>query len=261
MSKRECEEGTLVLPSAALPAFRKTLVTAMNAERQRVLDAATAAYDYLNQPDPPSAPGVPGRRTRLSEFKRATKEPGYRSFEVARDRIYAILEKLDGSLESRGWSRPTNRWNNEVRNQAAWLLVPPVPYKEPQVVKLRAAKKKDYPPLPANTVHFSAESASLSIDVEKRTVTWDVDKSNHAVEHAWESTLGKALKKALEAVTWTRGSGGVFRYSDEYAEDAAMEHGGNPIHISHHFGPLGEQTVEAESGYNPRTMKVKAPRR
>lgn len=251
MGKREREEGTLVLPSAAVVSFRKAIVAAMNAERAKVLEAATAVYDYLNTADAPTTPGAPAKKTRLTEFKNQVKKSQHTKDWAARQAIYSIFEKLDGRMEQR-WDAP--KWNNEVRYQASHLLIKSDPKGN---VKLVAPKKKDYPPLPASTSRFEADSAYLAIDAEKRTVTWDVDESKNAVENAWESAMGKAFKKALESVKWTRDTGGVFRYADEYGMEASMDHGGNPIRISQHFGPRGVAIFESENGYNPVTMKFK----
>lgn len=252
MGKREQEEGTLLLPAAAVVPLRKALVNSINAERAKVLAAAAEIFDYFQQQDPSPAPGVAGKRTRLSEFKRATKEPGFNAYHNAHHKIYQAMEKLDGSLENRRWGAPAPRWDRETREEAAQLLVP---YGE-KVIKLKAPKKKDYPPLPANTLSFSASAASLTLIPDERKVVWEVDNSKNAVDDAWKSALGRAFAKALQEIKWTRGTGGVFRYSDEYDEDACMSHGGNPISISQHFGPLGEEEFSHERGFHPTTLKA-----
>lgn len=252
MGKREQEEGTLILPAAAVVPLRKALVNALNAERAKVLAAAVEVFDYFQQPEPPPAPGVPGKRTRLSEFKRVTKEPGVKSYYAAHEKIHQVIDKLDGSLDHRRWGAPEPRWDYQTREEIADLLVP---YGQ-QTVKLKAPKKKDYPPIPANTLSFSVSAASLVIRPDERKVVWDVDNSKNAVEDAWGSALGKAFAKALQEIKWTRGTGGVFRYTDEYEEDACMSHGGNPISISQHFGPLGEQEFAHERGFHPITLKA-----
>lgn len=260
MSRNEQEKGVLILPSAAFPAFRKTIVQAMNAQRERVHAAAAAAFDYLNQADAPATPGAPGRRTRLAEMKKALKaEDRYQALNRAHDLIYKALDAIDGTLPRNdgwnGWNAvPRNRWDNDTRNAAAHLLIPYASQGMP--LTFGAPKKKNLPPLPASTTAFHDGSASLTLTQAERKVSWHVDRSNHAVDHAWASPLGQAFAKALEGVEWTRGTGGAFRYSDEYGEDAAMEHGGASVRISRHFGPRGEQEFEDEHGYNPTTRKM-----
>ena len=63
------------------------------------------------------------------------------------------------------------------------------------------------------------------------------------MDHAWASQLGKVLSAALEKVNWTRDTGGVFRYTDEYARDNELDGGFSSVSISRSYGPRGKAAV------------------
>lgn len=246
MSKREEEQGTLVLPSAAVIPLRRALVEAMNAQRQRARDWAARAYAHLQSQD--------GQAQRQAINQALRTGPDARP--SADDLLGEVVRRVNNARGEPG----------EPVFQAARLLLPFAPWPRPanpRPRRLQAPKKKDLPPLPAQTWQFQDEGAAVRIDPEKRTLSWEVDRSNRAVEHAWAGPLGRALQAALDKVEWTRATGGVFRYADEYADEAAMEHGGNPVRISRAFGPLGEEEQARAMGVSLaryRTM-MSIPRR
>lgn len=253
MSTYEEERGTLILPAQAIPTFRKTIVNGLNAERQRIFDAAQRLYEYVNQPDP-AQEGERAKRSRLKPIRDALKngKNNYQKREQVKQALYRAFDAIDGKIDYNYMSRSYHQYSNDVRHEAVKILCP---YNE-QKVELKVPKKKDYPLLPMSTTSFQCSDASLTINQEERTVEWYVDRNNHAVDHAWESVLGQSFEKALSEITWTRGTGGSFRKTDEYAEDAAMEHGYSPITISRSFGPRGDRQYEDETGIKRRGSKL-----
>jgi hypothetical protein len=264
MSKNEEEQGQLLLPSSAVVAVRRALVEAENQHRAQALVLAQKVHAYLSE-KVPSASGGRESQPRLVALRKALRSnqrfgPG--SVEDCMDKAFAAVQgpvpressftftRSDGAMEAYHGLR-----------HAATSLVLPYPSKPGETRAVRAPRKSALSPVPMSTQAFSNGACSIRIDPATRTLHWDVDRSSHAVDRARDSYLGRALFQALAKVAWTRGTGGVFRSSDEYGEEAAMEHGGNPVNISSHFGPLGEKEFEAHSGYNPRTMKIKAFRR
>jgi hypothetical protein len=258
MGRNEEERGTMVLPSAALAPLRKALVTALNAEQDRIFELAKAVHDRLQQPDPTT-----GRKETLNAIKAELRKDDWQWWNRAHGLLSDIIDKIDGPIqEENGWSLrvPTHRWAQAERDAAMELLIP---YRQkPQDRKVLTPLKKNLHKLPADTLHFSTRSeTTLTIHPATRTVEWEVSRGKNNVRDAHKTTLAKAFFSFLENVKWTRGTGGVFRQSDEYAEDAAMSHGFNPVTISQHFGPLGEEEFTGVHGYNPRTRKVAKPYR
>lgn len=104
----------------------------------------------------------------------------------------------------------------------------------------------------------------VRLDPETRAVTLSVE-GNRALDHAGEDRWewGPA-QKALDSVKWTRGSGGSATYTDEYARDAAMEYGGNPVEQRGHRGPIGWAEYEYDRGFphpeSPKAIKANGPR-
>lgn len=255
MSCNEQEVGTLTLPSAALLPLRKALIQAVNAERAKSFDAAVALHAHLQQcvADPQGGPAkkpqLDALKAVLREAKRAKRHPDI----PVQNFLMGLFDTLDGSLDDRQrrWNSPNPRWSWDHRQDAIQAVYPYAGPDKPR--KLMAPKKKDFAPLPSNTLsfHFGGE-ASIVIDPKTRTVRWHVDRSNHAVDRAWEHPIGQAFAQALRSITWTRATGGVFRYSNEYQEEANLEHGGETS-ISRSFGPLGEQ-AEADRMRLPRGL-------
>ena len=79
-----------------------------------------------------------------------------------------------------------------------------------------------------------------NISFEGRTVTWAVPENNHAIETARESPVADVFFNALAAITWTRGTGGVFWSNNEYNE-GEHGYGRGPDIMGGTYGPLGDQ--------------------
>jgi len=110
---------------------------------------------------------------------------------------------------------------------------------------------KHFPLVKASLTSVLEGDVSLRLDPVTRTVHWRVENNNHAVKRAWESNLGQVFHRLLGQMTWTRGTGGHFRYSSEYDVEDSRDYGGSASHISRHVGPLGEQAYARETGSKP----------
>jgi len=121
--------------------------------------------------------------------------------------------------------------------------------------KPRQAQIKDLPQAQATnrTVAFSNDDGSVTIN--GRTLIYRSNYGNKSVDFFRGSVLGRALFKALDQIRWTRGSGGVITYTDEYMRET-MDAGAMVNSISNWFGPLGEREYERVRGWNPRTLRV-----
>ena len=230
MARNEEEQGNLVLPTAAVIPLRKALVDRENKERAATFDLATRVHAHLK-----SDAGLADRKA----LSKILKQPNAR-WGATHSFLAEMIRRLNPSMRS----------DDTAYDRAGDVerLLITRPKEAGEKPKVQAPKKKDLAPLPAQTWSFDGGECSVSIDPKTRMLRWHVGRNNHAVEHAWESELGKTLSAELRKINWTRATGGVFRHTDEYAEDAALENGGNAVRISRAFGPLGEQEKKAEYG-------------
>jgi len=252
MFKYEEEQGVLILPAVALAPLRKALVEAVNGEQDKLFAIATRVHDYLTEVDPKTQ-----RKERLNAIKALIrkKAPHYQVV----DKVIEAMNALNGDpSKPRHWSEPSPSWTEEQRDSVFEILLPHP--KPGEALKLQTPLKKNLQKLPATALTFSDEDCFIRIDPKTRRVFWDVPENNRAVERAHESVLGTAFFRALDKVKWTRATGGVFRHSDEYARDASMETGDNPVHISRSFGPEGEKIRESEYGFRTRRPARRTPR-
>lgn len=241
MSCRNQEQGKFILPARSFASFRKALVEVANAEQDRVMEAAVALHAYITKPID-QGEGKPARKERLAELNKILKGPN--AYRVGHFLDQAFTS-IDGELNRRSSYAAAPKWDQHTRDRAALLVLPWV-NQGPR--KFQAPKKKDLPPVPASTTVLEGDSFTISFDPKTRTVQWFVDEGNQNVETARESALGRAFFQQLKKVEWTRGTGGYIHYSDEYAEEAAMEHGHNPVSTHTYMGPLGKQQQEMEWG-------------
>lgn len=238
MSTYEKERGEYLLPASEVASFRRGMVTAMNRHREKVYEAAQALHAYLTEPIQRPG-GKPARRERLAELNKAIKDRSWRVSEL----LYEALDKIDPM--PRGYSFREPKWDQHVRDEAINMVLP---WREGQPRKLQAPKKKDLPPLPANTTSFHMGEAHVFIDPKTRRVEWSVAENNHSVSRARESLLGQVFFSQLNNVKWTRQTGGFLRYTNEYMRDAAWESGADAVDTRNHKGPLGEKQREYEMG-------------
>lgn len=252
---KNCEEkGEIILPSAAVIPLRNALVVAVNKQRQEWLDLAVRVHAHLK-----SEAGAADRKV-LSKLLRGQRQGPHYCPEDFVAEVAGRLASDTGRGNLGGWrdlhgrDDDTEAFNRN--NEVARLLVTP---RTPDGVtrKIQAPKKKDLPQLlQSKTWTFYNNSCSVHINPKTRVLEWAVPRSKNAVDDAWASVLGRTLARELERVKWTRGTGGAFNYTDEYAQDAAMDHGYTPISISHAYGPLGERMREDRMGL-PMSMRRK----
>jgi hypothetical protein len=211
MSCHEEEHGTYRLPSAAFPAFRKTVLTAYNAHQGLMFKNATSIYEQI----------VAARaRTRNPEplyklYERFAAASDWRSPRL--DPTEEIREALLSYDYRKGHSDP-----------AAWTLIKP--------------KAAQFKPLPARALQISLPECGITFDPKARTVTWWTDRNNHTVERCRAHPVVAAFFRALAKVTWTRGTGGYVEYRNEYDEDTGFGDRGS---INDAHGPIGKGESDA----------------
>lgn len=228
MSCRQWERGSFVLPGAAMKDFRRTLVNFAQEELSALEPGVRAVYPIVRD-----------------AYKNKSREDGYgeKVQGPLRKKLHEAFLKNNLPLDQEGYY-----------GKVLGLLFPTWSAEGKCFVVPRPTQKMFS--VPSGRTEFSDGTATLSLDVKNRTVTWEVPESNHAVDRAWTGPLGRAFSEALEAVVWTRATGGAIFGSDEYADEAARDHGGSARRINRHCGPLGEKAFEGEYGYRPVARKV-----
>lgn len=213
MSKSEWEAGSIVIPTAAWPTFRRTLIEKWNAEQDRLLQLAIKLR---------------------AEVDAAAK--GKRGF----DRVEWLRKRMDaGHWGEDGASVRSNDYEEVLRliglqptcsgPNGAWTTP----------TKTHAPKRKDLKILPVSrAATLDLGEASISLDDKTHTVSWRVQENNHACDCARSLPMARTLFSMLSRVEWTRGSGGKIVGNDEYNSDSEYE-GGGSNYVTAAYGPLG----------------------
>lgn len=213
MSKSEWEAGSIVIPAAAWPTFRRTLIEKWNAEQDRLLALA---------------------QTMRGEVEKAAK--GKRGF----DRAGWLCTRMNaGHWGENGASARSDDYEEVLR-----LIGLQPTYSGPNgswttPTKTRAPKRKDLKILPVSRgATLDLGEATIHLDDKERTVSWRVSENNHACDCARSLPMARALFGMLARVEWTRGSGGKIVGNDEYNSDSEYE-GGGSNYVTAAYGPLG----------------------
>ena len=117
------------------------------------------------------------------------------------------------------------------------------PYdREKRIYKRLAKPTKSHPlvkPLSRTKVKsISCEEAEVRFNHKEKTITWEVEENNRAVDRAHQQWLWEAVSTALGRVKWTRGSGGNIVGNDEYNRyENSDSEGGGGNYVTHRFGP------------------------
>lgn len=218
MSNYEWEEGEIKLSTADFPKMRKAIAAFHNQHQDELFALAQRLHSQLAQ---------------------GTRE----------DRKQPLTDRLHQLMASQRVPE-----EDQYRISGTLIKVDPKAAKS----RLKAPLRKEFQHAKSSTLCFGNGECSLSFEPKTRLVRWAVGENNHAVDRAWESALGKAFRSALKQVTWTRGTGGHFRYANEYMRDDDHEHSGGGSRISSRYGPLGDQTYEQQHGIR---LKKRPPAR
>lgn len=166
----------------------------------------------------------------------------------AYERVVAFWRKGQGKDRKYKYADLRRRDNREF--DELWSLLEKVFNNSYELVGLleKGLKplKKDYCLTKKTQTEFG--HSDLVVTFNKREVTWRVHENNHSHDDAEESIIGRTLLGLLSRVEWTRGSGGYIRYTDEYLNDSAIEHGGSATSLQCVYGPKGERAQEIENG-------------
>jgi hypothetical protein len=215
MSCIEWQTGEVLLPTAALTTVKKALREAANKLHEQ---AQFAAHDFWDN------------------YAQHTRS----------QRLYS--ERLETYMRARvtggsyyGASAHPSTFEYPLSEHLRWLLEEACSHPH----KLTHAEVERYFPR-ANSRSERFRVGEGHISFEGRTLKWSTGHNKNVVEEFAAHPLGVALFKTLREIKWTRGSGGRSWGSDEYAEDAARDHGGNPVHECGHWGVLGERAQRAE---------------
>ncbi|MCP1674297.1 hypothetical protein J2T57_001399 [Natronocella acetinitrilica] len=225
MSRNESEFGTIIIPSAEWAGVKKAIRDAHNRYREDVYSLALELHGALH------GPRYKGRRNvrYLGDYGSALEAEVKPKFQAARTEAQIERVFMAGYLVSYQAGIHESGLSREECEMIAFRR-PPKPQRKTLDRLIPAATNK--------TLAFSSGDLYVSLDDEQRTLTWRVDRNNHACRRARESTLGAAVFKALAAVKWTRGSGGKIIGNDEYNIDAgAGIEGGGGGYVTKAFGP------------------------
>lgn len=253
MSNYNWERGTIKIPSKAWKPLRDKLVDAANKRRAALLAQALRIHaclsDRANINAAREAVKAWNKRQPVKDRRKlATVTPHFVFEAVNSDwreglsaeirRLPCLREvKLDKERIGTGWEREMAVPYDVSHAIEAMLF----PFDQKTRKRKRLAKPKKSDPSVKTLVRTKVKSigtsdATLYFDHEAKTLTWDVDENNRAVERAGESWLARLLFPALNRIEWTRGSGGKIVGNDEYNRDDRSEWGGGN-YVTREFGP------------------------
>jgi len=208
MSRNEWEKGTLTLPTAAVSAVRKALTDASNLHHDAVLAECLRLWN---------GPIAKTSSSKLFRERLETASRSSRLSESVNEDVYFVMEGLVG-YGSNG--NPRTPRTSDVEKIA--------------------------PKANSRTTSFGG-GQEWGIGIDGTKLSYYSGDNNHQVERARSHPVVAAMFRALNAVNWTRGSGGVFFGNDEYnRESGGAGSGGN--YITSAFGPLGEAEKAADMG-------------
>lgn len=208
MSRNEYEQGTIKLPSAEFANVRKAVQAAVEADRQKMLETMTRAY---NEAPPEALRSARAFREHL--YKRKTV---YGAWGRGSDYVYPFF-------------------NDEARDDMVDKMIG-------ANGRIKTPRAAHLGPAPTNrTLSFSANGeSSLTFDPAAKTVHWGVSQNNHAVDYARATVVYESFMKALDKVKWTRDTGGVITGNNEYHQDGGRGYeGGGGEYVTGAFGPIG----------------------
>lgn len=249
MSKYCWENGTIVIPRAAWPGFKKNLREAWNLALDKDFETMTTVYDKLKA-------AYKGKRNvdwnaalYAELYKVHSSQPQqYRSMGPSGDVYkFKVLEQylVEGFLLT---PRP-----KPVAGTSAGTMAT-VPF----VQKLVLPKKSALPYANSKTTGFQVGECSISLSSETAmSVTWDVPENNHAVDGARDTHIASVFFSLLSKVQWTRNSGGTISGNDEYnTESRGSGEGSN--YSTGTFGPIGASDKEMSyrrNGFSAKDAK------
>lgn len=245
MSNYEWERGTFKLPSAEFADFRQKIQDVDRLRKEKAFAQTQAFWKGLSrkqQSDPAAYHQAinawePGRETDGSygHPRRPWSAPDPlddAAHELARALLY---RKVDA------WKTIDGRHQRDPDHKPSRVLASEVEY-------------------PTNrTICFTDTDCSVTFDKDAKTVTWDVQDNNHAVDHAHASAIGMAFFDRLGKVRWTHGTGGSLAYHSEYHdEDRSVGGGGNTCSGAYGYLGIAENPTNARPFTNAKGERIEA---
>jgi hypothetical protein len=234
MSRNDWESGTLILPTAAAPALKKTLREWINALHDQVRAAAVQRYrevgqgtrsvtTYRQRVDAAIYGHGPGRVPSAWQPTPGTVLPLGATREFVLACADAVLDGIGSEAQHRGGSVHQPTAADVAR------VVPKMTNKDNSFI--------------CNRVSGGWGEATIVFD--GRTVTWSTGDGNRAVDGAHETPLAKVFFAALDGLAWTRSTGGTLTGNDEHNEEATQA-GGGANYTTATYGPLGDEAKARE---------------
>lgn len=95
--------------------------------------------------------------------------------------------------------------------------------------KLTCPKRKHFPHSQTTTTTYNLDGDGvIHLFKDRHAISWNVFENNHACDRAHEHPIAKAFFALLNAVKWTRNTGGELVGNDEYNRDSyECDGGGN----------------------------------
>ena len=203
MGHWEKERGEFVIPSKRWAATKKTIRDAHNGRQDVRFEAAKGLWKALRQ--------------------------------GAKDGVVSMDEAAAYRWMGRALGKPEN--DDEVV-VLVWRVYPGAGRGSRERGRLRDLKKPTrsmFPLATTKTTSLYDTCCTVVFQDATRTLVWNVEDNKNTVETARASTLGKVVFRTLRAMEWTRDTGGIVEYMNEY--DAEAYSGG---HETDGFGPRGE---------------------
>lgn len=240
MSRSEWETGEVLLPSAAVKQVRDKVWGVHNKIHDRAMELC---QEFWREHSTRSVKTYEAEVKTFRERSNQISTQASRSWQGATDESVhemAARQLAEELLERVSRSAPDGSWLGQGKVRPRRVTVRDLEQMEPK----------------ATTRTKSVCPGECSISFEGRTLHWHVSENNHAVERAYEHPVAQALMAALDKVQWTRGTGGSFWGSDEYADDAARHNPGmNPVSTGATFGPVGLEREAASMGMTAAELK------
>lgn len=218
MTHNDWESAELLLPAAAVAPLKKHLRETINGFRAEVLAEAKRIHRGI---DTRSSKRY-HREVQASQLSAAAtfrRHGGHRFEQV----YLAALDLLDSTNDY--------HWREK---------------RAPRQVTSEDMTREGFPVLTNRSTVYPVVGglSGLLVDgdaflsITGRTVLWEVQENNRAVEDARDTLAARALFGYLDGIRWTRSTGGYGVGNDEYHQDD-REAGGGGNYVTFRYGPLG----------------------